>query len=91
MIFLFVGSSGLTEASYPRRLAIPQLLLSRACTIVLTVKARPTAVFLPRGLSPLQFTPMSGAHKPDTANPAMPFWLTIEDQWRRVADLGRSA
>jgi hypothetical protein len=34
---------------------------------------------------------MSGAHKPDAANPAMTLWLAIEDQWRRVADLGRSA
>ena len=30
MVFLFVGSSGLTEASFPRNLAIPQLLLSSA-------------------------------------------------------------
>ena len=44
-----------------------------------------------RGLSPHQFTPMSGAHKPDSANPAMTLWLTNEDQSRRVADLGRYA
>jgi hypothetical protein len=31
------------------------------------------------------------SNKPDAANPAMTLWLTIEDQWRRVADLGRSA
>jgi hypothetical protein len=30
------------------------------------------------------------ANKPDSANPAMALWFTIEDQWRRVADLGRS-
>jgi hypothetical protein len=30
------------------------------------------------------------ANKPDAANPAMTLWLTIEDQWRRVADLERS-
>ena len=30
-------------------------------------------------------------NKPDAANPAMAPWLTIKDQWRRVADLGRSA
>ena len=29
-------------------------------------------------------------NKPDAVNPAMTLWLTIEDQWRRVADLGRS-
>jgi hypothetical protein len=91
MVFLFVGSSALTEASFPRDLAIPQLLLSSACAIVLTMKASPTAVFPHRGLAPHQFTPMSGAHKPDAANPAMALWLTIEDQWRRVADLERSA
>ncbi len=28
-------------------------------------------------------------NKPDEANPAMTLWLTIEDQRRRVADLGR--
>jgi hypothetical protein len=28
-------------------------------------------------------------NKPDAANPAMAIWLTIEDQKRRVADLGR--
>src|SRR6266496_441878 len=61
MVFLFVGSSALTEASFPRDLAIP--LLSTACAIVLTVKASPTAVFPHRGLAPHQFTPMSGAHK----------------------------
>jgi hypothetical protein len=27
------------------------------------------------------------SNKPDAANPAMKLWLTIEDQWRRVADL----
>ena len=63
MVFLFVGSSALTEASFPRDLAIPQLLLSSACAIVLTMKASPTAVFPNRGLAPHQFTPMSGAHK----------------------------
>jgi hypothetical protein len=33
----------------------------------------------------------SSPNKPDAANPAMALLLTIEDQWRRVADLGRSA
>ena len=28
-------------------------------------------------------------NKPDAANPAMTLWLTIEDQWRRAADLKR--
>ncbi len=32
----------------------------------------------------------SRPNKPDAANPAVAFWLTIEDQWRRVADLERS-
>jgi len=39
------------------------LLLSGACVIVLTMKASPTAVFPHSGLSPLQLTPMSGAHQ----------------------------
>jgi hypothetical protein len=63
MVFLFVGSSALTEASFPRDLAIPQLLLSSAWTIVLTMKASATAVFPHRGFTPHQFTPMSGAHQ----------------------------
>src|SRR5947207_9254048 len=67
MVFLFVGSSALTEASFPRDLAIPQLLLSSACAIVLTMKASPTAMFPHRGLAPHQFTPMSGAHQADRA------------------------
>jgi hypothetical protein len=29
-------------------------------------------------------------NKLDAVNPAMAFWLTIEDPWRRVTDLGRS-
>jgi len=29
-------------------------------------------------------------NQPDAVNPAMALWLTIEDQWRRVTDLGRS-
>jgi hypothetical protein len=28
-------------------------------------------------------------NKPDAANPAMTLCLTIEDQWRRAADLER--
>jgi len=63
MIFLFVGSSGLTEASFPRNLAIPQLLLSNVWAIVPLVMRDPTTVFIHRGLSPHQFTPMSGAHQ----------------------------
>ncbi len=34
---------------------------------------------------------MNAPNKPDAANPAMALRLTIEDQWRRVADLDRSA
>jgi hypothetical protein len=31
------------------------------------------------------------SNKPDAANPAIALWLTIADQWRRVADLERWA
>jgi len=34
---------------------------------------------------------MKTANKPDAVNPAMALWLRIEDQWRRVTDLERSA
>lgn len=93
MIFLFVGSSGLTEASFPRDLAIPQLLLSSVCAIVLTMKASPTAVFPHRGLAPHQFTPMSGAHHTmQRMRASRSRELQCQRQWRlaRTADAGRS-
>ncbi len=31
------------------------------------------------------------SNKPDAVNPAMALGFAIEDQWRRVTDLGRSA
>jgi hypothetical protein len=40
---------------------------------------------------PIYNAPMLGAHKPDAVNPAMALWLAIEDHWRRVTDLERSA
>ncbi len=87
MIFLFVGSSGLTEASYPRNLAIPQLLLSSACARLLTMKANRLAVFPHRGLSPRQLTPMSGAHKITAANAGWPpqFRIRGSRPWPGVA------
>ncbi len=33
--------------------------------------------------------PKNESNKPDPVNPAVPRWLTIEDQRRRVTDLGR--
>ncbi len=77
MVFLFVGSSGLTEASYPRNLAIPQLLLSSGCARLLTMKANRLAVFPHRGLAPRQLTPMSGAHQPAAGNAGIVSELTI--------------
>jgi len=91
MVILFVGSSALTEASFPRKLAIPQLLLSSACAIVLTMKASPTAVFPHWGLGPHQFTPMSGAHEPAPPNPAIASELQGGRHWRGVGEPGRSA
>ena len=73
MVFLFVGSSALTEASCPRDLAIPQLLLSNASIILPLVMSGLTTVFTHRGLSPHQFTPMSGAHQPVQATAACGF------------------
>jgi hypothetical protein len=63
MIFLFVGSSGLTEASFPRHLAIPQLLLSNVSVILSFLLKNLITLFSHRGLSPHHFTPMSGAHQ----------------------------
>jgi hypothetical protein len=76
-------------ASFPRDLTIPQLLRSSASAILLPESENKMTVFPHRGLAPHQFTPMSGAHKPDAVNPAMALRLTIEDQWRRVTDLER--
>ena len=81
MVFLFVGSSALTEASFPRDLAIPQLLLSSACAIVLTMKASPTAVFPHRGLAPHQFTPMSGAHEALDSTGFCTWVLPLDFSW----------
>jgi hypothetical protein len=65
------------------------LLLSSACAIVLTMKASPTAVFPHRGLAPHQFTPMSGAHKPDAVNPAIASRFHVGRHWRGVTDTER--
>ena len=67
--------TGLTAASFPRDLAIPQLLLSSACAILPTMKAGRMAVFPHRGLAPHQFTPMSGAHQTLQATAAAPTLL----------------
>ena len=58
MVFLFVGSSGLTEASFPRNLAIPQLLRSNAWAIL------PPMIGGPDNRVPAQgtFTPSVHAH-----------------------------
>jgi hypothetical protein len=90
MTFLFVGSSGLTEASFPRDLAIPQLLLSSACVILPAMKTGWTTVFPHRGLSPHQFTPMSGAHQAVHRLAAPERQLAIRASRRAaIGDLGR--
>jgi hypothetical protein len=48
-----------------------------------------TTVFTHRGLSPHQFTPMSGAHNPDSLDAAITLLFALVDQWRRASDLGR--
>ena len=70
-------------------LAAPQLLRSNVWAIVPLVMKGPTTVFLHRGLSPHQFTPMSGAHKADAPNPAMTCLFQIRSRWRGVGDLRR--
>ena len=91
MVFLFVGSSALTEASFPRDLAIPQLLLSSACAIVLTMKASATAVFPHRGLAPHQFAPMSGAHQRLEGTPGWALRFAVDYHWPGVPQPSRSA
>jgi hypothetical protein len=86
MVFLFVGSSGLTEASFPRDLAIPQLLLSKVWAIVPLSMRDPTTVFTHRGLSPHQFTPMSGAHQGAAANAGIASRFAIGYLWRGVGE-----
>ena len=56
-----------------------------------SVMRGPTTAFTHRGLSPHQFTPMSGAHKADAPNPAMTLQLQAGIQWRGVGDLRRWA
>jgi len=92
MIFLFVGSSCLTEASFPQDLAIPQLLLSSACVILLPMKASQMTVFTHRGFAPHQLTPMTGAHNITAANAGGPCRLAIWAQRAgRIAEFLRSA
>jgi hypothetical protein len=31
---------------------------------------------------------MNSPNKPDAVNPAMALWFAVEDQWRRVTELG---
>ena len=64
--------TGLTAASFPRDLAIPQLLPSSASAILPSMRTGRIAVFPHRGLAPHQFTPMSGAHKALHATAAAP-------------------
>jgi len=75
MAFLFVGSSGLSWASFPRDLAIPQLPCSSVYAIVLTMTASSTAVFPHEGTFTLPVhahvrrTQITGAN----SRPASPF------------------
>ena len=89
MIFLFVGSSGLTEASFPRNLATPQLLLSNVWAILPPMLGSLITVFIHRGLAPHQFTPMSGAHKPDAPNAPMTSLFQDGHYWRGIGDTDR--
>ena len=85
--------SGLSEASFPRDLAIPQLLLSSAWAILPSVKDSSTTVFPHRGLAPHQFTPMSGAHHSlePTRVGAFSSAFAVHVSLSRVAQLWRSA
>src|SRR5208282_609997 len=58
---------------FPRNLTIPPFLRSNVWAIVPLVMRGPTTVFTHRGLSPHQFTPMSGAHSVERV--AGPVWL----------------
>ena len=86
MIFLFVGSSGLTEASFPRSLATPQLLLSNVLIILFLIPRNLMIVFAHRGLAPHQFMPMSGTHQPAAPNAGIASQLTIEHRWPGVGE-----
>jgi hypothetical protein len=57
--------------------------------IVPLVMKGPTTVLTHRGLSPRQFTPMSGAHEADTPNPAMTSLFQRGRHGRRAGDLRR--
>jgi hypothetical protein len=56
--------------------------------IVPLIMKGPTTVLTHRGLSPHQFTPMSGAHQPDAQNAAMAVRFHFGRQWRGVCDPG---
>jgi hypothetical protein len=61
MLFLFVGSSFCTPASFGRSLAIPPL--PSANTFVNVQQLLTLTGFTYRGLAPHKFTPMPGVHK----------------------------
>jgi len=61
MLFLFVGSSFCTQASFGRSLAIPPLPLASTFANVFTLTG-----FKYRGLAPHKFTPVPGVHKINT-------------------------
>jgi hypothetical protein len=48
-----------------------------------------TTVFPHRGLSPHQFTPMSGAHQITSLDAAMTILLHIADHWRGASEFIR--
>ena len=75
-------------ASFPRNLTIPQLLRSNVWAIVPLVMRGPTTAFTHRGLSPHQFTPMSGAHHWVQATPGCAFCLFLS-QWPGAPDPAR--
>ena len=57
---------------------IPQLLRPNVWAILPLVMKGPTTVFTHRGLSPHQFTPMSGAHKITGVNAGGPRPFTFD-------------
>jgi hypothetical protein len=86
MIFLFIGSSVLTGGFLPTEprdsaVASVQCFGHRASQY-----ERPNHVLTHRGLSPHQFTPMSGAHEVTTADGGWRVLFAFGAQWPAAAE-----
>ncbi len=74
---------------FPRDLAIPELLRCSAWVMLSSVMNASLTAFPQRGLSPHQFTPMSGAHERPGADAEWRALFAFQRPWPRAAQAER--